>query len=74
MLSPCINAIKRCSLYQALSREKKLDGGRPPPEYLKLNVDGAICFDNNKAGIEMILKNEHGETIVTASIVEQGVK
>lgn len=45
-----------------------------PPDYLKINVDGEVFFDNYKAGIDMILRDENGETIQAASIAELGVK
>lgn len=39
-------------------------------DLLKLNVDGAIFFDHNMAGIEAILRNNKGETIMGAIMLE----
>ncbi|XP_042965942.1 uncharacterized protein LOC122299620 [Carya illinoinensis] len=50
----------------------KLNGlWSPPPEgFLKLNVDGALFFDQKKAGIGAVLRDGRGEVILAASKME----
>ncbi|XP_042950144.1 uncharacterized protein LOC122282259 [Carya illinoinensis] len=50
----------------------KLNGlWSPPPEgFLKLNIDGALFFDQKKAGIGAVLRDGRGEVILAASKME----
>lgn len=44
----------------------------PPANYLKLNVNGAFFFFyNNKARIEMVLRDEQGQTQLAACMVKE---
>lgn len=44
---------------------------KPPQAILKLNVDEAIYFNNNNAGIGAILKNHMGDIVFAASMEKQ---
>lgn len=48
---------------------------KPPPQgYLKLNVNNALFFFNQKkVGVGVILRNEKGAIVMTASMVENEV-
>lgn len=39
---------------------------------MKLNVEKIVFFDNNKAGIGVILRNAEGNTLFAASLAERG--
>lgn len=45
----------------------------PPIDFLKLNVDGAVYFDLQKAGVGTIVRDHEGKAIVATSIVEGNV-
>lgn len=45
----------------------------PSKGYLKLNFDGALLLDRNKAGVGMIPKDSQGETWLAASLPEDGI-
>ncbi|XP_035551721.1 uncharacterized protein LOC118349890 [Juglans regia] len=42
----------------------------PPEDSLKLNIDGALFFDLNKAGMGAVLRNHMGEILMACSRVE----
>lgn len=47
---------------------------KPPPQgYLKLNVNNALFFNQKKVGVGVILRNEKGAIVTTASKVENEV-
>lgn len=47
--------------------------GTHPSTFIKLNVDGALFFDLQKAGVGVIARNSHGSTILTASLLEANI-
>lgn len=47
---------------------------KPPLEFVKLNVGGAIFFDNCRSGIGLILRYEKGDFRLAASVSEKEVQ
>lgn len=41
---------------------------------MKLNVDEAIFFDDNKVGVRAILKHHKGEIVLATSIAKRSVQ
>lgn len=56
-------------------KEKIVIDWRPPSEgFFRLDVEGAIFLDHNKAGAGVILRDHKGEPILVASILENKVQ
>lgn len=47
---------------------------KPPPKFVKLNVDGAIFFDYLRAGIGLILRDDKGDFMFVASVAKKGLQ
>ncbi|KAF5481238.1 hypothetical protein F2P56_001906 [Juglans regia] len=63
--------------YTSFSQQKNINKKKygchwnpPPASFLKLNVDGSLFFDQKKAGIGAVLRDEKGDIIFAASKVE----
>ena len=52
---------------KSLQKEKALHWQPPPPGRVKLNVDGAIFQDVQKAGVGATLQDEKGSVIMDLS-------
>lgn len=42
--------------------------------FIRLNVDEVVFFNQNKVGVGLILRNEHGQTLLAASLLEERLK
>ncbi|XP_041016296.1 uncharacterized protein LOC121258801 [Juglans microcarpa x Juglans regia] len=45
----------------------------PPTSFFKLNVDGALFYDNQKAGVGAVVRDDHGQVIMAVSKTEPEV-
>ncbi|XP_042985441.1 uncharacterized protein LOC122314103 [Carya illinoinensis] len=67
-------AYKEIQVFYAVRKEaKQICCWNPPPPsgFLKLNVDGAMLYDQQKAGVGVILRDDKGEVLVACSKLEK---
>lgn len=45
----------------------------PPVDFFKLNMDGAVFFDFQKVGVDFIIQDHGGKTLLADSITKSNV-